>query len=144
MPKNCQKVSCQILKCPNIKMPIHSITKAFWPLPPFTNNAMLKQSNLKIQCTSSENAQYFTNGHFPAKKVLQHCCQVTLPSSVIHSPNCFISNQVFAKSVSTQTPNANQNFLSSVFPNGGRHCLSIIYQTGHNPIKLTFSSTPTA
>lgn len=51
---------------------------------------------------------------------------VTLPSSIIHSPNYFISNKVFAKSVSTQTiPNFSGPLLSS----GGRHCLSIIYQT---------------
>jgi hypothetical protein len=127
-----------------MKMPTHSITKAFWPYP----HSQIMQCESLLTLKSNAQVVKMRNasqtGIFQPKKVLQHCAQVTLPSSVIHSPNCFISNQVFAKSVSTQTPNANQNFLSSVFPNGGRHCLSIIYQTGHNPIKLTFSSTPTA
>ena len=62
---------------------------------------------------------------------------VTLPSSVIHSPNCFLSSKVLAKSVSTQTPvsssnpvsNPSPNFPYTLLPSGGRHCLSIIYQT---------------
>lgn len=55
---------------------------------------------------------------------------VTLPSSIIHSPNYFLSSKVFAKSVSTQTQSLASNYSGPISAaGGGRHCLSIIYQT---------------
>ena len=53
---------------------------------------------------------------------------ITLPSSmVLHPPNYFVSNKIFAKNISTQTVS---NFPCPLISRGGRHCLSVVYRNG--------------
>ena len=50
---------------------------------------------------------------------------ITLPSGIVNSPNYFVSNKIFAKTISTQTVS---NFPCPLISSGGRHCLSVVYR----------------